>query len=140
MVQVSIASSEKDIARCFPVLVQLRTSLTKEECIKRVKGQQQSGYLLAFLTEDNAVQAVAGFRIAECLSWGRFLYVDDLITDANSHSKGYGDKLFDWLVEYAKSNKCKELHLDSGVQRFDAHRFYLKKRMSITCHSFALQL
>jgi hypothetical protein len=32
------------------------------------------------------------------------------------------------------------LHLDSGVQRFAAHRFYLARRMDITCHHFALKL
>jgi coproporphyrinogen III oxidase len=33
-----------------------------------------------------------------------------------------------------------ELHLDSGVQRFDAHRFYLRHRMAIVGHHFALPL
>jgi GNAT superfamily N-acetyltransferase len=140
MVQVELALTDTDIERCFPILVQLRTSLTKEQCIRRVKRQQKAGYLLAFLTDDNSVEAVVGFRITECLSWGKFLYVDDLVTATDSRSKGYGDKLFDWLVDFARSHQCKELHLDSGVQRFAAHRFYLKKRMSITCHHFALSL
>ncbi|MGZ5001726.1 MAG: GNAT family N-acetyltransferase, partial [Chthoniobacterales bacterium] len=30
--------------------------------------------------------------------------------------------------------------LDSGVQRFDAHRFYLMKRMKISSHHFSLEL
>jgi hypothetical protein len=30
--------------------------------------------------------------------------------------------------------------LDSGVQRFGAHRFYLRRRMDITSHHFALDL
>ena len=40
-------------------------------------------------------------------------------------------RLVDWLVEYARAEGCDELHLNSRVQRFDAHRFYLNKRMSI---------
>ncbi|MGZ5023946.1 MAG: GNAT family N-acetyltransferase, partial [Chthoniobacterales bacterium] len=32
------------------------------------------------------------------------------------------------------------LTLDSGVQRFDAHRFYLMKRMKISSHHFVLDL
>jgi len=33
-----------------------------------------------------------------------------------------------------------QLHLDSGVQRFSAHRFYLSKRMEISSHHFSLKL
>jgi hypothetical protein len=32
------------------------------------------------------------------------------------------------------------LDLDSGVTRFDAHRFYLRERMHIQSHHFALAL
>ena len=32
------------------------------------------------------------------------------------------------------------IDLDSGVQRHDAHRFYLRERMAITSHHFAKNL
>ncbi|HYE75022.1 MAG TPA: GNAT family N-acetyltransferase, partial [Blastocatellia bacterium] len=52
----------------------------------------------------------------------------------------YGDALFNWLKEYAKTAQCEALELDSGVQRFGAHRFYLRNRMSIVAHHFSLKL
>ena len=45
-----------------------------------------------------------------------------------------------WVADYGRQRGCKELHLDSGVQRFAAHRFYLRERMDITCHHFAMPL
>lgn len=48
--------------------------------------------------------------------------------------------LFEWLVKEAKAQHCQELHLDSGVQRFDAHRFYLKNQMMIRSHHFVMEL
>lgn len=95
---------------------------------------------MAFVEDSSQVVAVAGFRISERLASGKFMYVDDLITDEENRSKGYGSRLFDWLVARAKKERCKEFELDSGVHRFDAHRFYLKKRMHITCHHFRLLL
>jgi GNAT superfamily N-acetyltransferase len=68
------------------------------------------------------------------------MYVDDLVSKEGERSKGYGGQLFDWLVEYARSEGCDQFHLDSGVQRFAAHRFYLTKRMSIEAHHFGLKL
>ena len=101
---------------------------------------RRPGYRLAFVVEGSAVRAVAGFRPGESLAWGRYLYVDDLVTDAATRSRGYGAALLDWLVNRARASGFGQLHLDSGVRRFDAHGFYLRKGMEITSHHFALVL
>lgn len=137
---VSLARNDREIQSCFDVMVALRPHLKREEFVSRVRRQQQeSGYALAYVTAGE-VKAVAGFRISECLAWGKYLYVDDLVTGTSDRSQGYGGILFDWLVAYARAAGCDEFHLDSGVQRFDAHRFYLKKRMAIQAHHFGLKL
>jgi GNAT superfamily N-acetyltransferase len=92
------------------------------------------------LADDGKVVAVAGYRIAHNLAWGKFLYVDDLVSDASRRSAGHGRRLMDWLIETAEREGCDELHLDSGVQRFGAHRFYLRYGMDITSHHFRLTL
>jgi GNAT superfamily N-acetyltransferase len=68
------------------------------------------------------------------------LYVDDLVTDETIRSKGYGKQLLDWLIAEARRTGCQTFELDSGVQRFDAHRFYLTNRMIIAAHHFRLVL
>jgi len=110
--------------------------------VKAVKRQQKDGYTLAFLEDEGKIRTVAGFRILENLPWGKFMYVDDFVTDETSRAKGYGKKLFDWLVKYANKHKCGELHLDSGVwkERYDAHRFYHNNRLNIVAHHFARKL
>jgi GNAT superfamily N-acetyltransferase len=140
MSKTQIAESEAQVRACYPVMVQLRPHLTEEQFVGQVRRQQEHGYQLAFLREAERAVAVAGYRIAEFLAWGKILYVDDLVTDANARSRGFGDELFAWLVAHAKANGCDQLHLDSGVQRFAAHRFYLRLRMNITSHHFALDL
>lgn len=119
----------------------LRPHLSSEaEFVIRVERQQAQGYELAFAEVEETVRAVAGFRVHEKLSAGRFLYVDDLATREEDRSKGYGGQLFDWLVEHARARGCAQLQLDSGVWRYGAHRFYLGKRMEITSHHFDLKL
>lgn len=137
---IRLAASDADIESCFPVMAELRPHLPAGEWVARVRRQERSGYRLAFLTDGGAVRAVAGFRIAEFLAWGRILYIDDLVTAAATRSKGHGGALFDWCVALAKREGCDELHLDSGVQRFGAHRFYLRKGMRISSHHFALDI
>jgi GNAT superfamily N-acetyltransferase len=135
---IRLAESDEEISSCFRVVEQLRPHLLQETFVDKIRRQQTQGYRLAFLTEDDRVLAVAGFRVVENLVGGRILYVDDLVTDSASRSFGRGRTLFGWLVEQARVEGCRFLELDSGVQRFDAHRFYLSKRMMISSHHFRL--
>ena len=137
----TLARTDAEILSCFPVMAELRPHLAEAGFLDRVRRQQrESGYELAFIAENGNVKAVAGFRIAEFLAWGRILYVDDLVTTGVERSRGHGQRLFEWLVARAREAGCAEFHLDSGVQRFDAHRFYLRHRMEINSHHFALKL
>ncbi len=140
-IKIAEALTRAEILRCFPVMRQLRTHCKDEEkFVEQVERQRAAGYRLAFLEDGSAVRAVAGYRMMESLYAGRFCYVDDLVTDATGRSLGQGGALFDWLVAEARVAGCGKLELDSGVQRFAAHRFYLTKRMIISSHHFSLDL
>ncbi|WP_151637998.1 GNAT family N-acetyltransferase [Noviherbaspirillum aerium] len=141
MHDIRLADTDADIASTFGVMVQLRPHLKEDEYVAQVRRQtNESGYRLAFLHDGDAVRAVAGFHISRSLAWGHYVYVDDLISDAKKRSLGYGEALLDWIGRHSKAQGCTELHLDSGVQRHGAHRFYLRNRMNITCYHFELML
>ena len=137
---IRVAETAEAIRACYPVIVQLRPHLEAEEFLSQVLRQRNGGYRLACLEAGGVVRAVAGYRSFETLAWGRICYVDDLVTDAESRSQNFGRAMFDWLLARARETECNQLHLDSGVQRFDAHRFYLARRMAITSHHFAIPL
>ncbi|HEY1065228.1 MAG TPA: GNAT family N-acetyltransferase [Pirellulales bacterium] len=137
---IAHAETNSAILRCYPVMVQLRPHLQSAEFVERVTRQLTQGYRLAYLEAEGEVRAVAGYRFLENLAWGKFCYVDDLVTDAAARSHGFGRTLLAWLVAQARETGCDQFHLDSGVHRFAAHRFYLTQRMDITCHHFAMSL
>lgn len=138
---VLLAESDAEIAACYPVMAQLRPHLVEGEFVDRVRRQAKNhGYRLAYIATDGRPAAMAGFRIAECLAWSKFMYVDDLVTDERLRSRGMGQALMDWLIAHARESGCAQFHLDSGVQRFGAHRFYLANRMAISSHHFGLEL
>ncbi|MEO7414995.1 MAG: GNAT family N-acetyltransferase [Opitutaceae bacterium] len=138
---IRLAETDADISRCFPVMVQLRPKLAEKDFVARILRNAAEGYHLALLEDnDGVVRSVAGFRAMDRLHVGRVLYVDDLVTDAASRSRRYGDALFDWLVAHARAQHCEMFTLDSGTHRVEAHRFYLRKRMKISCFHFDLAL
>ena len=91
------------------------------------------------LDSTGGIDLIAGYRVAHNLAWGKYLYVDDLVTDESRRSSNFGGRLMEWLVQTARDEGCDELHLDSGVQRFAAHRFYLRHGMDIASHHFRIE-
>jgi len=133
---IRIATTDAEIAACYPVMRELRPHIAEDQFVSRVRSQEKCGYRLAFVQGPDCVVAVAGFRVGENLAWGRFLYVDDLVTLPAQRSKGYGAVLLSWLKERAATEGCLQLHLDSGIQRKDAHRFYEREGMAMTSLHF----
>ena len=138
--EIRVASSPVDFARCFPVMNQLRDKLTLEQYSRRVALQSAEGYQIALVEADEQVVAVAGFRFFNMLSSGKMLYVDDLVTDEARRSQGFGEALIKWLIDLARKSDCQTFSLDSGVQRRRAHRFYFEQGMYVTDFHFQLNL
>jgi GNAT superfamily N-acetyltransferase len=138
---LALAGDDATRARCWRVLQQLRPHLDEARFLAQARRQSEEvGWRLLYAEQGNDIVGCAGFRIGEWLAWGRTLYVDDLVTDERLRGRGVGQALMAWLIEHARADGCVQLHLDSGVQRFGAHRFYLMQEMNITAHHFALTL
>lgn len=157
---IRLATTDVALRRCYAVMRQLRPHLSEEQYLAQVRRQEEQGYCTAMLEEGSAgilparpggtgaapvesaapVRAVAGYRIMENLFSGVHMYVDDLVTDETTRSRGQGAELLDWLIAQAGAAGCVSFELDSGTQRIHAHRFYLRQRMVISAFHFRLPL
>jgi GNAT superfamily N-acetyltransferase len=138
---IAFATTDEEINACYDVMSQLRPHIKREDFLPRVRRMMDDfGYRVAYVKDDGDVKAVAGIRVSEWLHGGKYVEIDDLVAKDGDRSKGFGGQLFDWIIELAKAEKCDHVRLLSGVQRFDAHRFYLKKRMNIEAHYFTINV
>jgi len=122
------------------VLQELRPHLTAElfTVVYREGHQQGLRYLAAY--EDELCVGVAGWRFMATTTALRKLYVDDLVTSEKHRGSGVGKALIAELVERARVFGCRVFDLDSGVQRVDAHRFYMREGLAITSFHFVRRL
>ena len=124
----------------YAAMCELRPHIGSEaEFVARVDDvQRPGGYRLvaSFGAGDRVAAGVAGFRIADGLAWGHYLYVDDLVTRESARRAGHAAALLDWLRAEAERNACTSFQLDSGSHRHEAHRLYLGWGLSITGHHF----
>ncbi|GAA3627207.1 GNAT family N-acetyltransferase [Flavivirga jejuensis] len=136
-ITLRLLKTKEEILSSYLIMKELRPCIEEANYVDLIRELEiKSNYQLLGVEVDNKIEAVSGFRISQSIAWGKYLYIDDLITTSNSRSGGHGKEMLDWLSEYAKKNLCKRIDLDSGVQRFGAHRFYLRERMDIICYHF----
>ncbi|MFE6678699.1 GNAT family N-acetyltransferase [Streptomyces sp. NPDC057729] len=124
-------------ADLLSVLRELRPHLT-ENLFRDVyeKGYAQGLRFSAAYDDEGVCVGVAGWRVIDNTSQIRMLYVDDLVTADGARSTGVGRRLLGHLEERAREAGCLHLTLDSGTQRTEAHRFYLRERLNIVAFNF----
>ena len=133
---IKLAQTDAEKLACFPVLKELRTHLEEAEFSPQLRRLETQDYQLAYVENEGQVVAVAGFWISEAFAYGKYMHVYDLVTSSAARSKGYSKALMDYLKDLAREAGCAQLHLDSGVQRFRAHKFYLREGFIISSHHF----
>ena len=125
---IEVLQSENEIMRALPVMKQLRTHLDEKAFLGLVlEAKAKDRYNLVALIDDGEIVAVVGFKPMITLYYGRFVWVCDLVTDAKRRSKGYGEKLLQYVHGWSKEYNYESIALSSGLQKTDAHRFYEEK-------------
>jgi ribosomal protein S18 acetylase RimI-like enzyme len=125
--RLSHIDSDHDYQSCFGVMRELRPHLTDVATFTaQARRQAEQGYRLLAAWQDDEVRALAGYRLQENLVYGRFLYIDDLVTASDARRHHLGGKLIDALREEAQRQGCTNLVLDTAMGNALAQRFYFR--------------
>lgn len=138
--KIAYATTTEDLTACFEVMKELRPHHNLESFVTAIAAMQQEGYHLLYLQDEGRVVSVAGFRFTTTLYDGLIIDFDDFVTLEAGRGKGYGSMVFDHLAGIAKEKGINSIHLNSAHHRYDAHRFYLDKKMRIIAHHFRLEV
>lgn len=131
--------NETDLAVAFPLIRQLRPHIaTLEEFTSPWRRLSNAGYKIIAVWDGEKPRALAGYQIQESLVHGKFLYVNDLVTDAADRSKGHGARLMDALKAEAQAQDCTKLVLDTGLDNALGHRFYYRQGLLAIALRFSI--
>jgi GNAT superfamily N-acetyltransferase len=134
------AISTEELIKCFEVMKALRPHHSTESFLAVMEQMKSENYRLLYLEEKGEIVCLAGYRLTTTLYDGLILDLDDFVTGPPARKKGFAGLLFDELIQIAKAKDVKAIHLNSNHQRFDAHRFYLQKKMNIIAHHFRIAI
>lgn len=128
--------SDLEILATYEVMSQLRPHIVQDDYLDMVREMEGQGGRLIAAMDGEQVIGCAFFRQEVRLYTGPLFYVDDLVTDENTRSKGVGHALLDWVEKEAKVKGIEIIALDSGAQRSQAHKFYFREGFTITSFNF----
>jgi len=130
--------SRREWREAFPVVEQLRTHLDEASYLAAMDELTTDGYRLFAALKDDEVVALAGVRTRLNLYYGRHVWVDELVTDVDHRSSGYGSALLGAVTDWASDRGCETVALSSGLEREEAHRFY-EGRMGMDRSSYVFK-
>ena len=134
-------TTEDEFRAAFSVLRQLRDHLTYDQYDEYLGEMREEGYRLFAAFDQGDIVAVAGVVAQTNFYNGRHLFVCDLVTDEQHRSEGHGERLMQFVTQWARDNGCESLTLESGLWRDDAHRFYENRiDMDRYCYTFKKEL
>ena len=93
--------------------------------------------MLYLAEKDNSILGVIDFSVVDYFYYQKpILCIRAIVVDKTSRGQGIGNKLMEFAQEQAIKNNCRYIELVSGVQRKDAHRFYLNAGFSNDTHLY----
>jgi len=141
MTTIEHAETDEQIAATFAVMQQLRPHLEQSRYVPTIRSLMASdGLRVLALSDEGAVRAVAAYRVMNMLCCGRLLYIDDLVADGQSRSRGHGAQLIAALRRIGRASGCSEIQLISRTTREQAHRFYFREGFGMECFHFRARL
>ncbi|MFC4448602.1 GNAT family N-acetyltransferase [Halorussus aquaticus] len=140
-VRIDELETEDEWKEAFPVMRQLwkdtSHEFTRDSFVELLHELTEiEGYRLFGLFVDETIVALAGASLRMSAWYGRYLWVYDLVTDADHRSRGYGKQLLSHLKRWAENRQCETIALASGLDRENAHRFYENANMEKSSYVF----
>lgn len=103
---------------------------------RRIRAATERNYFAIGAFESEIMLGVAGFRFIHTISWGRVVYVDDLVVASEARGRGIGGALLRRVEALAFRCGCEAIQLESGIQRERAHSFYRARGFENECLRF----
>lgn len=83
------------------------------------------------IDDDDQIIGIATLSIIMGPIVRRVAYLEDFVTDSSVRGQGVGSKLWDAILDWARSKHCTELNFTSGHGREAAQTFYQKRGAKI---------
>ncbi|WP_084519494.1 GNAT family N-acetyltransferase [Christiangramia echinicola] len=132
---------KEDSAAVLPFLKKLYKQPPSEEILKeRLLEMFDQNYECFGIYLENRLIGVFGLWFMTRHYAGRSCEVDHIFIEEELQGKGIGKSLFEFIHQYAASKDCETIELNSYVENFGSHKFYMNLGYIIRGYHFLKKL
>ena len=132
---------KEDFVQVLPYLKKLYSQPPDDEILqKRLLEMFDQNYECFGIFESGKLIGVFGLWFMTRHYAGRSCEADHIYIEEEFQGKGIGQNLFDFIHEYASSKGCETIELNSYVENFRSHRFYMNRGYVIRGYHFLKKL
>lgn len=131
---------KQELESILPLVESLNPKLEPEVLRQRLQEMKTQSYQCVGGFHDGRLIAICGLWITTRFYSGKQLEPDNVIIHPDYRSLGLGQRLMDWIYQYAKSEQCEFCELNAYVTNTAAHRFYLQQGFAILGFHFVKRL
>ncbi|WP_203364347.1 GNAT family N-acetyltransferase [Bacillus sp. REN10] len=133
-------TNETQWRQAFPLMAQLRPTLTIERYLELLPKMMKNNYRLFAMVEQDQFLVLAGVDLITNLYNGYHVFLYDLVVDENQRSRGLGAEMLEFVHNWGRSQGAEYVSLESALHREAAHRFYENHEYDKWCYSFRKKL
>ncbi|MGI0107535.1 GNAT family N-acetyltransferase [Salinimicrobium sp. WS361] len=132
---------KEEIPHILPMVQELMgQQFSNEILIQRFSEMFDQNYECFKITHDEQTVGVFGLWFMTRHYAGRSCEPDHIFIKEEYRSKGVGKNLFEFIYKYAAEKGCETSELNSYVQNYRSHKFYLNEGYEIKGYHFLKKL
>ncbi|APG61408.1 GNAT family N-acetyltransferase [Christiangramia salexigens] len=132
---------KRDLDTILPYLENLSSSTAKRSILKaRLEEMYAQNYECFGVFLDSKLVGTFGLWFMTRHYAGRSCELDHIYLEQAYRSQGLGKKLFKFVEAYAQSKNCEALELNSYVENFASHKFFMNEAYILRGYHFLKKL
>ncbi|WP_149275889.1 GNAT family N-acetyltransferase [Pareuzebyella sediminis] len=138
-VEIRLIEKEK-LEMIIPLLARLNPNIQMNVLEHRLVEMKSQGYQCVGIFEGNILVGISGIWLLTKYYVGRHIEPDNVYILPEYRGKGLGEKLMEWIFEYAKSQGCSASELNCYVKNKAGQRFWKRQGYKILGYHYQKQL
>lgn len=122
---------EEHLEDIFPLLRLLDGALTDEVLAARLNGMKSHNYECVGVYDTDTLIGISGLWILDKYYVGKHIEPDNVVIHPDYRGKGIGEKLMQWIYDYAKEQGCVASELNCYVSNHKGVAFWMKEGFRI---------
>lgn len=120
--------TKEEMLENFELIHEMYPSITFEEYSNELDIMLPHNYGQIAIYDGDTCAGMTGYWIGSKLWCGKYMELDNVVVSSKYRRQGIGQRLFEYMENWAKELGCTMLALDSYTDNFEAHRFFYEQK------------